>query len=183
MPDSGIMALEIIRDSDKGTFSKRTNFAIKKFNQTELDISDIILASVVDKEHSRAIKRNNLNLLPNPINTFTAINDIYIYYEVYNLVPNESGSAEFTQRIAISQINEHSGLENFLNSLLGVIGLGDKEEVLTPETKYQSFEKNSPVYLQLDMSKYEKGDYNINIEIEDLLTGDVASSQTILRWK
>ena len=183
LPDSGILALEIIRDSDKGTFSKRTNFAIKKFNQTELDISDIILASVVDKEHSRAIKRNNLNLLPNPINTFTAINDIYIYYEVYNLVPNESGSAEFMQRITISQINEHSGMENFLNSLLGVIGLGDKEEVLTLETKYQSFEKNSPVYLQLDMSKYEKGDYNINIEIEDLSTGDVASSQTILRWK
>jgi len=87
------------------------------------------------------------------------------------------------QRITISQINEDSGMENFLNSLLGVIGLSDKEEVLTLETKYQSFEKNSPVYLQLDMSKYEKGDYNINIEIEDLSTGDVASSQTILRWK
>ncbi|MCW9096427.1 MAG: hypothetical protein OQJ93_03480, partial [Ignavibacteriaceae bacterium] len=65
----------------------------------------------------------------------------------------------------------------------GVIGLGEAENTLTLTTEYQSYEKDTPVYLQLDMSKYEKGKYKINIEIEDLAVGSVVNSQTLLRWK
>ena len=182
-PDSGVLAFEIIRDKDNGVFANRTNFRIKKFNETELDISDIILASDVDKSNNLAMKRKNLNLLPNPLNTFTAINQIFIYYEIYNLSSDDSGISNFEQQITISKIDEKSGLENFFNSLFGVVGLGEDEKTLTLTTEYQSYEKDTPVYLQLDMSKYEKGDYKINIEIEDLLNEKVVNSQIILRWK
>jgi hypothetical protein len=182
-PDSGVLAFEIIRDTDNGVFANRTNLKIKKFNSTKLDISDIILASDVNESNNLAIKRGNLNLLPNPLNTFSTINRIYIYFEVYNLTSDDSGISNFEQRITISKIDEHSGLGNFFNSLLGVIGLGEDENTLTLTTEYQSYDKDTPVYLQLDMSKYEKGDYKINIEIEDLAVGSVVNSQTLLRWK
>ena len=181
--DSGVLAFEIIRDTDNGVFANRTNLKIKKFNSTKLDISDIILASDVNESNNLAIKRGNLNLLPNPLNTFSTINRIYIYFEVYNLTSDDSGISNFEQRITISKIDEHSGLGNFFNSLLGVIGLGEDENTLTLTTEYQSYDKDTPVYLQLDMSKYEKGDYKINIEIEDLAVGSVVNSQTLLRWK
>ncbi|MGB5528915.1 MAG: GWxTD domain-containing protein [Ignavibacteriaceae bacterium] len=182
-PDSGVLAFEIIRDTDNGVFAKRTNFKIKNFSETGLDISDIILASDVNKSDNLSIRRKDLNLLPNPLNTFTVITKIFIYYEVYNLSSDEKGISNFEQQITISKINETSGLENFFNSLIGIIGLGDSENTLTLTTEYQSYERDTPVYLQLDMSKYEKGDYKINIEIKDLLDESVVSSQTILRWK
>ena len=181
-PDSGLLAFEIIRDVDNGVFTNRTNLKIKKFSTTNLDISDIILASNVDESNNLAIKRGNLNLLPNPLNTFSAINNIFIYFEVYNLSTDDSGISNFEQRIKITKIDNRSGLGNFFNSLLGVIGLGGDENTLTLTTKYQSYEKNTPIYLQLDMSKYEKGNYRINIEIQDLKNGSVVNSQTILRW-
>lgn len=182
-PDSGVLAFEIIRDTDNGVFAKRTNFKIKNFSETGLDISDIILASDVNKSDNLSIRRKDLNLLPNPLNTFTVITKIFIYYEVYNLSSDEKGISNFEQQITISKINETSGLGNFFNSLIGIIGLGDSENTLTLTTEYQSYERDTPVYLQLDMSKYEKGDYKINIEIKDLLDESVVSSQTILRWK
>ena len=182
-PDSGVLAFEIIRDTDNGVFANRTNFKIKKFSETKLDISDIILASEVDKSNNLAIKRKDLNLLPNPLNTFTSINQIFIYYEVYNLSFNDSGISNFEQRITISRIEENSNLENFFNSLLGVMGLGKDDKTLTLTTEYQAYEKDVPVYLQLDMNKYEKGDYKINIEIKDLFNDNMVDSQTILRWK
>ena len=182
-PDSGILAFEIIRDTDNGVFANRTNFKIKKFSETKLDISDIILASEVDKSNNLALKRKDLNLLPNPLNTFTSINQIFIYYEVYNLSFNDSSISNFEQRITISRIEENSNLENFFNSLLGVMGLGKDEKTLTLTTEYQAYEKDVPVYLQLDMNKYEKGDYKINIEIKDLFNDNMVNSQTILRWK
>ena len=182
-PDSGVFAFEIIRDTDNGVFANRTNFKIKKFSETRLDMSDIILASRVEKSDNLAIKRKDLNLLPNPLNTFTAINQIFIYYEVYNLSSDNSDISNFEQRITISKIDEKSGLGNFFNSLMGVIGLGDSENTLTLTTEYQSYERDTPVYLQFDMSKYEKGDYKINIEIKDLLNESVVSSKTILKWK
>ena len=182
-PDSGVLAFELIRDTDNGVFANRTNFKIKKFSETKLDISDIILACDVDKSNNLAMKRKNLNLLPNPLNTFTSINQIFIYYEVYNLSFDHLGISNFEQRITISKIEEDSDLGNFFNSLLGVLGLGKDEKTLTLTTEYQSYEKDVPVYLQLDMSKYEKGDYKISIEIKDLFNDSVVNSQTILRWK
>jgi hypothetical protein len=63
------------------------------------------------------------------------------------------------------------------------MGLGKDDKTLTLTTEYQAYEKDVPVYLQLDMNKYEKGDYKINIEIKDLFNDNMVDSQTILRWK
>ncbi len=182
-PDSGYLGFEIIRDSDHGVFTSRTKFKVREFNDIDLSISDIILASEINKQYELAIKRGELNVLPNPLNAFSSISQIFIYYEVYNLSSDESGVSKFEQRITLSKAEEESGIENIFNSILGVIGLNQNENKITLSTEYQTYENNTPVYLQLDMSKYEKGEYNLNIEIEDLISGREASSQTILRWK
>lgn len=182
-PDSGVIAFEIIRDNDHGVFTKRTNFEINKFNNTDLDISSIILATDIDESNELAIKRGDLNILPNPLNTFTSMSQIFIYFEVYNLQSDENGTSIFEQRITISKADEESDIGNVFSSLLGIFGLGEGEKQITISTKYQSYEKDAPVYLQLDMSNYEKGIYNLNIEIEDIIVGSKANSQTVLKWK
>jgi len=184
IPDSGKLAVEIIRDSDKGVFTKHLYSKIKEFRKDQLDMSDIILASKVYKGNSvLSLQRGNLSILPNPLHTFTSGTDIFIYYEVYNLSLGEEQAASFEQRITISKIEERSGIENAVNSVLGFLGLNDEDEKLTLTSSYQSFNKNTPVYLQIDMSKYEKGNYKLSVEIKDMNNSKVVNRNTILRWK
>lgn len=183
-PDSVQIAFEIIRISDHGVFTNRFYYNIKHFGKNELDLSDILLAEKVSKKSSDfTIKRGNLNILPNPLNEFTTTSDIYIYYEVYNLTLDANKTANFEQRVTISKKEERSGFGSAVNSVANFLGFGSDEDKLTLTTNYKSFKKDVPVYLQIDMSKYNKGDYVLTVEVEDLHNKKIASTETLLRWR
>jgi len=184
-PDTGQLAFEIIMKQDNAISTNHFDFKIKKFKEDELDISDIILAARVDNSSTKytSIKRRDLSILPNPLQTFYNTNDIYIYYEIYNLTLDDNNSANFEQRITISKPSEETGIGNVLNSVLGFFGLGDEDDKVTLATNYQSFDRNTQVFLQLDMGNYEKGNYIIRIIIEDKLSDNIVSEETLLRWR
>jgi hypothetical protein len=183
-PDSVQMAFEVMRISDNGISANRFNFRIKNFDRIGLDLSDILLAEdVTGDDVDLTLKRNNLNILPNPMNEFTAASKIFIYYEVYNLTLDENKTAYFEQRVTISKIEEHSGLDNAVNSVIDFLGFGSEEDGILLSTKYQSFNRDIPVYFQIDMSKYTKGDYKLSIEVEDLESGKRVRNDTMLKWR
>ncbi len=183
-PDSVQVAFEIMRISDKGVSANRFKYNIKNFSENELDISDIILAEKVSTRGTGlSIKRGNLNILPNPLNEFTTTSKIYIYFEVYNLTLDSNKTANFEQSVTISKKEERSGLEGVLNSLTNFLGFGSEEDKLTLTTNYQSFKKDVPVYFQIDLSKYSKGDYMLSVEVEDLQNKESVSAGTLLRWR
>ena len=184
-PDSGTIAFEIIRDKDNGVSTNRFGLRIKEFSENKLDLSDILLASEINRNSSGdgAVIRRDLTILPNPTHTFTCDNNIFIYYEVYNLAQNSSIQANFEQRITISKKEESSGFENFISSLLSLFGTDRGSDRLTMTTNYQSFKKNTQVYLQLDMKALEAGEYIVEIKVKDKSTGEEASSETFLVWR
>ena len=86
-PDSGNLSFEIIRDKDKGVAAYHGKYKLRSFNSPSLDMSDIVLASKVDidTEINGRINRKDYSILPNPTGIFSKDQDLYIYYEVYNL--------------------------------------------------------------------------------------------------
>ena len=70
-----------------------------------------------------------------------------------------------------------------INSVLGFFGIGDEDDKVTLTTNYQSFNRDTQVFLQLDMGNYEKGNYIIRIIIEDKLNENIVSKETLLRWR
>jgi GWxTD domain-containing protein len=183
-PDSVQMAFEVMRISDNGVSANRFNYRIKRFNSYDLDLSDIVLAEKVNNNSTAlAMKRESINILPNPLNEFTSTSSIYVYYEVYNLTFDEKKRAKFEQRVTIAKKEEQSGFENVIRSVTDFFGFGGKEDKLTLSTTYQSFDRDVPVYFQIDMSKYSKGDYSLIVEIEDLQNKKKASAETMLRWR
>ncbi len=182
--DSGKMAFEIIRLSDNSVSANHFNYSIRAFEDNKLQVSDIILAEAINEETTYLpVKRGNLNILPNPLNEFTPINNIYIYYEVYNLQPDTNSLSNFEQRVTIFKEDKQSDLENILNSVTNFFGFTGKEDRLTLTTNYKSLERSVPLYFQLDMSKYESGEYILQIEIEDLQSEEVVTTKTHLRWR
>ena len=184
-PDKGIIAFEIIRNEDEGVSANHFEYSIKEFSNNELTVSDILLATDVTTSSSNAgsIVRRNHKILPNPTQTFTTANNIIIYYEAYNLKLDDKNLANFEQQITIRNAKESSVVENIFASIGNLFSGGSVDDQITLKTNYQSFEKNAQIYLQLDMNTYLPGDYILNVTVEDKLTGEQASSETILSWR
>lgn len=183
-PDSLSMAFEVVRRRDGGVSTNHFRLLVKDYDQKDLEMSDIVLASAIDKKSpdKYALVRDNLGILPNPSGTFTGTTPVFIYYEVYNLGQDADTKTNFEQRITIKSVNENSFIQNVFSSLVHLFGTENKDEV-TLTTAYQSFKKNTPVYLQLDMSSYPPGDYIITVTVDDKLAGREASSETLLKWR
>ena len=184
-PDTSIIAFEIIRNEDEAVSTNHFDYSIKKFNKDQLAISDILLAADVNTSLSNhgVFSRGNLEILPNPTQIFTSANNIFIYYEAYNLNLDDNDKADFEQRITIKNAKESSFVEDIFASVGNLFSSGNADDQITLKTNYQSFDKNAQVYLQIDMNAYIPGDYIVSVTVEDKHNGEEVSSDTILRWR
>ena len=184
-PDSGTLAFEIIRTSDKGVSSYHENFIMERFNHDSLDLSNILLAEKVVKnsENTLPVKRKDIGILPNPTSAFSERNHLYLYYEVYNLETNNDNLTNFIQRITIKQINKQNGLQKTISTVLSLIGIDKNKEGITLSSKYRTPDKNPQMYLQLDMNNAETGEYKIIVTIFDNISKKEISKSTLIKWE
>jgi GWxTD domain-containing protein len=184
-PDKGTLAFEIIRKFDKGVSSNHFKFETKRFKPYDFSVSDLILASKVgiNNPSFATINRGNIGILPNPTNTFTNNEPLFIYYEIYNLKLNDNGFNNYEQKLVLEKENKSSSLSKTVNSLLNIVGLGKKKEEIIVTTKYQTQQKDPRMYFQVDMSSYQPGNYILTVIVKDNISGKEVSSQTILNYK
>ncbi len=184
--DSGNLAFEIMRDRDKGVSSYHGKFKLRSFNSSSLNMSDIVLASIVDRDKKIAgrINRSDYSILPNPTGIFSEDQDLYIYYEVYNLQKDERGLTDFQQTIILQKKGEEDfSIGKLAGSVLKFIGIKGDEQRIDLTSKYQTKEKDSKIYLQLDMNGYEPGNYILSVRIKDNIAGKEAEQISNLIWK
>ena len=184
--DSGSFAFEIMRDADKGVSSNHFPFTARHFSEIKLNMSDILLANEVtdaDSNKQYPITRGSVNILPNPLSTFSNKDKIFIYYEIYNLTPDSNEVYNVEQKLTIRKKDDRSGISKVLNSFLNIFSLGKDERQVTLTTHYKFKEKNPPVYFQLDMNKYEPSEYLLILAIKDINSGKVIKSEKTLTWK
>lgn len=183
-PDSGYFALELLRGIDKGVSANHDKLTVKKFDNISLDISDIVLASDIETENeiNYTLKRRNINILPNPSGIFTEKYKLFIYYELYNVNLN-GGVGEFEQTLTLKKTDDRSGFNKAVNSVLNIFGMGNENKEIILTTKYQVTEKDPQIYFQLDMNKYEAGDYSLELLIKDKNSGEEVKEEKIFSWK
>ncbi|HOI30543.1 MAG TPA: GWxTD domain-containing protein [Melioribacteraceae bacterium] len=174
LPDSGFTAFEIIREIDKGTFSSRNPFRIKKFSNEKIDISDLCFAEEVSDVNSKGISfhRNKIIISPIPRNIISKGRPVHIYYEIYNLVKDGIGLTDFEQNITISDYGreEGSGFARFVSSVLNFLGITSDGRI-TLSSKYRTIENDAQIYFQLDFGNYSPGEYLIEISVTDNISG------------
>lgn len=174
--EPGNLAFEIIRNKDKGVASYHGQYKINDFSTKELKLSSLVLASKIDEESicEECIQRNGINIQPNPEQTFSKEKHLYLYYEVYNLTKGKDNLTDFEQKITIQKKEE----DNILTDVLDVVGLGSKGEKISTTSNYQTLETDPQIYFQLDLSKYEPGDYVISLGVKDILANSETVSST-----
>ena len=185
-PGSGNLSFEIIRDKDKGVATYHGKFNLRNFNSSLLEISDIVLASKVDadSEISGRINRRDYSILPNPTGIFSNDQDLYIYYEVYNLTKNEKDLTDFQQTITLKKKGEEGiSIGKLVGSVMKFIGANNDEQQIGLTSQYQTKDRNSQIYLQIDMRNYDLGNYLLTIKIKDNITGEETEKDVNLFWR
>jgi len=183
-PDSGYAAFELIRDVDKGTFSSHGNFTVKKFSNTRLDISDLLIAVDIslEKKGEEYFNRNEIYIKPYIQNEFTEQEPIYLYYEIYNLEKDNQGLTDFEQSLVISDYSteQKSVLSKLFSSITNFLGI-TSEQKITLKSNYKTLETNPQIYFQLDLNNFDAGEYQIKIVIKDNLNGSEKEVDRIIK--
>jgi GWxTD domain-containing protein len=182
--DSGYVAFELVRRKDKGVFSNHGKLVIRKFSSNNLDMSDIILASDVKigSPDIDLINRKDFRILPKPDRCFGRTDPLFIYYEAYNLKRDSNLSTNFDQSITIMKVEEKSNFQETVSSIGKFLGLSGEEKI-TLTSHYSTEETDPQMYLQLDLTKYEAGNYLITVEIIDNANNKTVSSSIIVDWR
>jgi GWxTD domain-containing protein len=184
-PDSGNFSFEIIRNRDKGVATYHKSYKLRNFNTDSLQLSDIVLASKIDRglEIPERIKRRDYSILPNPSGIFSAKQNLYIYYEIYNLEKNAAGLTDFSQDLILQKRDENGTINKIFSPILKFVGINNEEKKTELSSNFQTRENNSQIDLQLDMTGYEPGDYVLTIKLKDNITGKETEQSTELTWK
>lgn len=182
--DSLNIGFEINRFADKGISAYHFTLDVKKFERTSLDISDVILASDISEEtgNNYPLKRDQVSILPNPSGIFTEDNKMFIYYEAYN-VKLLNGVGGFTQTLTLKRTDDRSGLNKAVNSVLNIFGMGNDNKEIVLTTNYRVSEKDSQIYFQVDMNKYEPGEYTLTVKLQDNNDTRQAETKAVFNWK
>ena len=183
-PDSGKLAFEIRREFDKGVSANHFGFRVKEFNNDSLDLSDILLASKINMASNgkQFLRRGNYSILPNPSNIFSEEDELFLYYEIYNLEKDKNGLSEFKQEITVKKKDGSGGIKKVFKSIAGFVGLSHEDEI-SLSSNYKTNERDYRIYLKLDMSGYEPGEYILEAKITDKQSGLVASRKTKIIWR
>lgn len=178
LPQSGNLAFELMRKKDSGVASYHGKFSVKSFRGNELQISDLLLSKELEleKKLEGAIERKNISVVANPTNRFNGKDQIFLYYEIYNL-GKKSSYTDFEQKLTIQKKKDGTW-----GAVLNAVGLDGKGNKVTLTSNYQTEEQDPQMYLQLDMSKYDAGNYLITVSVKDKNSGKTISASSELSW-
>ncbi len=184
-PDSGKISFEIIRSIDKAVESDQRGFVVRNFDGQNLEMSSIVLASDIQTNNVKnyPLTRQNITILPNPVRAFNKDQELFLYYEVYNLSLAGRGLTDFSQNIILQKKEDKGLLGKIFSPVLKTVGINSEEKQVSLTSNYQTDDRNSQVYLKLDMSGYEPGDYILTIKIKDNINGKKTEQSTELSWK
>ncbi|MCH8127022.1 GWxTD domain-containing protein [candidate division KSB1 bacterium] len=159
-------AIEYLNLSTKQIGRFKDSVLVRDFSQNTLALSDLILANNIRLQTSISeVNRNQISISPNFEHSFKPGQDLYLYYEIYNLNLDQNGLSNYTVSYEIRKLNKNpSGLSN-----LFVFFKKDQpdETVVVTIYNYQGNRKKENNYRILQLEDYEPGNYELHVKVED----------------
>ncbi len=92
-----------VRDKVSGSIGEFRNQKTIAYSDTTLQVSDLLLASVIRSEAAYPESREELKVIPNPLRTYGHASPVYVYFEVYNLSQDEFNQTQFQVSYTLSK--------------------------------------------------------------------------------
>ncbi|MBW7996215.1 MAG: GWxTD domain-containing protein [Candidatus Glassbacteria bacterium] len=158
----------------------KSNFYVDSYrSEDSLSLSDLILAtSVVEDNQPSKFNLRGHRITPLPSSSFKSDMPVYVYYELYNLVPDSTGTKHIkVDYLVSSSSRDLSTARRIINTLGRFIGVRNEvgKVVTTFEHDISRPGNIDPIYISIDASAYVDGQYNLLVTTEDMVSGQVST--------
>ncbi len=152
-------SFELIDLAEDRNFVDRQSLRIPDFRSDSLMLSDLLLAYVIRPSRREGpFTRNGFFILPNIRQSYSPGENLFLYFEIYNLQPDGSGKTHYVVENSVVR-REKRGIIKTL--------LGKKPPRVTIVNEYSGRETSDFVIQSLDPGNLEPGEYELEIKVKD----------------
>ncbi len=153
--------------------------AVESYADSSLHISDIQLASsVTPVDQPGSFVKSGLRVTPMPTPTYLRDQPVSVYFEIYNLSPDDYGLSAYDITYRVRSEGGRGGLARALAGAGRLLGMGREGEDVAVSFEQAARGRESASYLTLDLDEAGPGRYVLTVEVKDRRTGAAASKKT-----
>ncbi|MBN2000956.1 GWxTD domain-containing protein [candidate division KSB1 bacterium] len=155
---------------------------LRQFTPNTLQLSDVMPASHIEPASNRStnfLYKNDLLIVPYPFKTVQRKNPLFIYYEIYNLLPSADGRVFFTVDYTFRTIKAKKSI--LLKAVDTVGHLFGSEGNKSVTTRYERTGTDSDIadYISFDLSNQQPGVTELQVTITDVQTSESVSDTLV----
>lgn len=150
-------SFEIMTTVDRRAGVSRNGVEIKNFNGDRLMLSDVIIASSITEE-------NEIKIIPNFTHAFSRNENLYLYFEVYNLSLDDESRGRFKVSARI-QPHGKSGIVGAIKDML----YDKKEGRIGSSFEVTSYSRDDRYYFGINPADIPSGSYDLYLQITDMI--------------
>ncbi len=172
------MAVKVRDLKSKRTQVVRDSLRVEGYGGEGLRMSGIEIARRIapTTEEGKFVK-HGLEVIPMPSFTFKRDQDVFLYFEVYNLTRDAQGRTHYQVDYTTRKLE--GGIGHLVLSGLGrLIGRRKKEDEITVSYELGGEATQEIIHTALDLRKGKKGDHTLQVTVTDLISGIGVSRQT-----
>ena len=166
----GVYRLEVkARDRMTGRLGiYRQQVVVESYHKEGLRVSDLELAYNVSEAAANLGKfgKHGLNVVPMPSRTYGTGQNVFVYYEIYNLKKDNFGQTQY--RVEYTMGPKSGGVLSRLAQTLR--GRSNKREVAVGYEQL-GFQDSEVAYTELELGEARSGRHYLTVEVTDLNSG------------
>jgi len=167
-PDSYHVAFFVRQPATNRLGGWKDEMRIPRFDGGGLAMSSLVLASSITPASDKGLfTKNGLRIIPVPAKRFARNQPVYVYFEVYNLVPDADGKSSFVVEYTAALRKEKKSGAKKVFSVLG----SKTKPATTLAMEREANGTTSTEYLALDLNKAGAGDFRLSVRIKDKKSG------------
>ena len=150
----------------------RQTVDVEEYPDDRLRISDIQLAATIgEKKLQERFKKGDVWVVPMPTRNYRGAQQVYAYYEIYNLKKDRFGHTRFKVKYAVRYVSKP------IRGALGSVASGlrslfrSKRPSVSISYEHEGTDPNEQGYLEFDLDKVKHGVNVLEVEIKDLVSG------------
>jgi hypothetical protein len=156
----------------------RKSLKVDSYEEDRLQLSDLQLAWSVAEAEAGKFTKNGLQVIPMPTRTYRRSQNVFAYYEVYNLARDEFGRTRYRVEYTIRPTE---GPNRGIISRLVQSFTGEEREEVAVGYEQVGMRPSEPTYVELDLSESYAARHRLKVEVTDLNTAKTASREISFR--
>ena len=172
------MALNVRDPASKRSMLYRDSLHVTELRGGSLQVSGIQLArNIAPADGDGRFVKNGLEVIPMPSLRFRSHEDVFLYFEVYNLKQDSNGRTCYQVDYTVRK--QEGGVGRLIFSGLGrLIGKKTMGNEVTVSYELGGESAQEVIHTALNLSDGTKGDYSLEVCVRDLNSGTQATRQT-----